>query len=444
MKQLEHSSDTKKKQFILIIGGAIAFVALLVFGLWFTDPDAGKPSQREIAREKALDVTKSFRTKQNVSDEETWIAKSEEKIQEQTDSIKKMSQALRTIQDRLEERGIDVRVISDKKKKAVTPPPSPLDLPPTLNLDGRPDGPPLPLNPLDAFASPQSEIPNPLSPVPPAPSTPIGDRGQAPLPELFQPLPQPTPLGRPAASDPNGPEIQVVTLGQTDQATGKPKQINNAKSYLPAGSFATVRLLSGVDAPTGDGSNNPIPVLLRVMTEGTLPNFFRSNVSNCHIVASAWGSLASERATIQLETLSCVLLNGGIIETKVKGYVSGEDGKHGMRGRLVSKQGSLVARALLSGLASGFGQALQQQSQRVNSTGLGVVTTIQPNQLVTAGAGAGISNAMQQISQYYLERAQEIFPIIEIAANREGEAILQDGVSFDFPIIDNTREEREE
>ena len=32
----------------------------------------------------------------------------------------------------------------------------------------------------------------------------------------------------------------------------------------------------------------------------------------------------------------------------VKGYVAGEDGKAGMRGRLVSKQGQILANALLA------------------------------------------------------------------------------------------------
>ena len=40
--------------------------------------------------------------------------------------------------------------------------------------------------------------------------------------------------------------------------------------------------------------------------------------------------------------------------------LAGEDGKAGMRGRLVSKQGQLLANALLAGVASGIGQAFPE------------------------------------------------------------------------------------
>ena len=457
MPALEHFKDVKKKQMILIVGGAIGLVAMLIFGLWFTDPDAGKASKREIAREKAKEVTKNFRARPAVSDEEAWIEKSEETIQKQTDTIKKISQALTTIQDRLEERGIKVRVSSKKNKTSPStnlPPEG--DLPPVTLGDESPpetiDATAPKTDPFAAFPGISPETVNPPGPSQPPPLPNPGQTpgfppsSQTPPPNLFNPLGSPTPLGKPSSSGNNEElDIQVVTIGPKDKATGKPKEIKNADTYLPAGSFATVRLLSGVDAPTGDeGGQNPIPVLLRVMTDGTLPNFFNSNVSSCHIIASSWGNLASERATIQLETLSCVLLNGDVIETQVKGYVAGEDGKHGLRGRLVSKQGSLVARALLSGLASGFGQALTQQTQQVAVGGAGVVTAIDPNRIAQAGIGSGIGNAMQQISQYYLERARQIFPIIEIAANREGDAILQTGVKLDLPIIANTRTEGED
>ena len=223
--------------------------------------------------------------------------------------------------------------------------------------------------------------------------------------------------------------------------TEKPK---NVTDYLPAGSFASVRLLSGVDAPTGgEGVSNPIPVLLRVMTDGTLPNFFRSNVSSCHIVAAAHGSISSERAHILLTKLSCVLRNGDIIETDLNGYVAGEDGKAGLRGRLVSKQGTLIARSLLSGLASGFGRTLQQQSQQLATSPLGAVATVNPNQVLQSGAGAGVSNALEKVADYYLQRANELYPIIEVAANRVGEAILIEGTPLTQPILNNTREAEE-
>ncbi|MYH01809.1 MAG: hypothetical protein F4142_04365 [Nitrospira sp. SB0675_bin_23] len=428
--KLLSANETKRKQMLLAGGAGVGLVGLLVFGLWFTDPNKDEPSLREKQREKAAEVTKSFRTKKAVSAEETWIAKSEEKITELENTNRDMTTAMRNIQTSLAELGIDVGALAkqSQEKPGEPAPEEDAGLPIPNQKPKLPD-------PLTLL---KTREPSTGNPPPPA------------IPALPSPLPpgQGTRLVAPLAgqSDKTSPqqqngEIHMITVGNRPAGDGDTR---NVKQYIPAGSFASVRLLSGVDAPTGGAASaNPIPVLLRVMTDGTLPNFFHSNVSSCHVVASAHGEISSERAHIQLERISCVLLNGNTIETQVKGYITGEDGKAGMRGRLVSKQGSLIARSLLAGLASGFGRTLQQQSQQLATSPLGAVATVNPNRVLQAGAGAGISTALEKIADYYLQRANEIYPIIEIAANREGEAILQEGVSLDQPILHNTREEED-
>ena len=45
-------------------------------------------------------------------------------------------------------------------------------------------------------------------------------------------------------------------------------------SYLPSGTFAKARLLNGATAPTrGQGSGNPVPVLLELTDSAVMPNF---------------------------------------------------------------------------------------------------------------------------------------------------------------------------
>lgn len=64
----------------------------------------------------------------------------------------------------------------------------------------------------------------------------------------------------------------------------------------------------------------------------------------CFVLLAGYGDLSSERAYLRGETVSCVLLDGSVIETR-QGYAAGEDGKAGVRGRLVTKQGQFIARA---------------------------------------------------------------------------------------------------
>ena len=183
-----------------------------------------------------------------------------------------------------------------------------------------------------------------------------------------------------------------------------------------------------------------MPVLLRIKDPGQLPNFFQSNISDCHIIGAGFGDIASERAKIRLETLSCVLLNGDILEVAITGYVAGEDGKNGMRGRVVPRTGSLIAKSLLAGTLSGIGGAVGQQFQNLSTSPLGSVTTIDPNRVAQAGLAEGTQSALEKLADFYLARANEIYPVIEIEANRIGEIILTSKVDLGGQILNNTRQ----
>jgi conjugal transfer pilus assembly protein TraB len=178
------------------------------------------------------------------------------------------------------------------------------------------------------------------------------------------------------------------------------------------------------------------------MDEGQLPNFFNSDIDDCHVLGAAYGDISSERANVRLETLTCVLVNGDIIEEPIAGYVAGEDGKAGLRGRLVEKQGAMIARSLLAGVASGMGSSLSQQYQQVSTSALGSVTTVDPNKVMQNGLATGAGNALEKIADYYIARANEMYPIIEVDANRIGEVILTGGTDLKQSVIGNKRERK--
>jgi conjugal transfer pilus assembly protein TraB len=145
--------------------------------------------------------------------------------------------------------------------------------------------------------------------------------------------------------------------GGTSQA-GSP----TVSTFLPV-SFTRGTLLGGLDAPTGGQSqSNPHPVLIRLSDNSVLPNRFRGEYRECFVIAAGYGDISSERAYLRTENLSCVRADGATLEVKIQGSVYGEDGKVGMRGRLVTKQGQMLANALLAGVVSGIGQGLATSS----------------------------------------------------------------------------------
>ena len=142
-----------------------------------------------------------------------------------------------------------------------------------------------------------------------------------------------------------------------DVANGDRALANPDTVYLPAGSIISGVLLTGVDVPTGQlAQSDPLPALMRVKHEAILPNRYRSDVKECFIIVAAQGDLSSERALMRSESLTCIRMDGRIIEVAIDGWAVGDDGKLGLRGRLVSRNGQVVAKAA----AAGFAQAMSQ------------------------------------------------------------------------------------
>jgi len=188
---------------------------------------------------------------------------------------------------------------------------------------------------------------------------------------------------------------------------------------------------------------NPQPVLLRLMDNAVLPNFFRSRIKECFVVGAGYGDISSERAYIRTESLSCVMRDGTALDVAVKGYVTGEDGKAGMRGRLVSKQGQILANALMAGVASGIGHAFQQSATTVSVSPLGATSTVEPEKQLQAGVGMGVGRALDRLAQYYISLAEKVFPVIEVDAGRTVDVVLTQGVALQGSLDAQARDQDE-
>lgn len=231
-----------------------------------------------------------------------------------------------------------------------------------------------------------------------------------------------------ALNEPDVPAGHKGSGNATDPRTSPPHDL---RRYLPSGAFTRALLLGGLDAPTGgQAQRNPQPVLLRLSDNAILPNQFRSRVKECFVVGAGYGDVSSERAYIRTESLSCVTRDGTAIDVPVKGYVAGEDGKAGMRGRLVSKQGQILANALLAGIASGIGSAFQQSATTTSLSPLGSTSTITSGKQLEAGLGTGVGRALDRLAQYYISLAEKVFPVIEVDAGRSVDVVLTQGVAL--------------
>jgi conjugal transfer pilus assembly protein TraB len=271
---------------------------------------------------------------------------------------------------------------------------------------------------------------------PPPPPRPAGPGAMPPgLPNSSL-----APLAAPA---PPAPAITRVTLVDRSASTAGPStgtptttagETRTVSTFLPV-SFTRGTLLGGLDAPTGGQSqSNPHPVLIRLSDNSVLPNRFRGEYRDCFVIAAGYGDISSERAYLRTENLSCVRADGAALEVKIQGSVYGEDGKVGMRGRLVTKQGQMLANALLAGVVSGIGSGLATSSTTYSTSALGTIASASGADAYRAGLGTGVGKALDRLAQYYIKLAENTFPVIEVDAGREIDVVITKGVRIDMPM----------
>lgn len=232
---------------------------------------------------------------------------------------------------------------------------------------------------------------------------------------------------------------QAGGAGGGDVKSVHDKAKNGPKSgtYLPAGAIFSGTLLTGLDVTTGEGSRrDPFPVLLRVKKEAILPNRYQADVRECFLIASGWGDLSSERAYLRAERLSCIRTDSKALESKVEMYAVGEDGKAGVRGRVVSKTGALLGRAMMAGFLEGFGKLFGKTPVLALNTGSFGRTSTTPFQnylssdALQSASISGAGSAMDRLAKYYIEMAENIYPVIEVDAGRSIEFVLLSGVTL--------------
>ena len=289
--------------------------------------------------------------------------------------------------------------------------------------------------------------------MPPASSLPARPAGQDATQSGLPPgTPgQDTSPARPAV--PEAPRIARVSIapreraadsgpGTSGGAQASASPAGNAKAddtrtvptFLPV-SLTRGTLLGGLDAPTGGQSQtNPHPVLIRLSDNSVLPNRMRGEYRECFVIAAGYGDISSERAYLRTESLSCVRADGAALEVRIQGTVYGEDGKVGLRGRLVTKQGQMLANALLAGVVSGIGQGLATSSTEYSTSALGTVATANGSEAYRAGLGNGVGKALDRLAQYYIKLAENTFPVIEVDAAREVDVVITKGVRIDTPM----------
>ena len=303
---------------------------------------------------------------------------------------------------------------------------------------------------IDAISAENAELRSRLTSqsAPPPPSSPLPAYGpQAGGYDARGRAPTPVAAGAPNIAEPvfAAPgEVKLMSFGSDKPASGggrsirpevPPVVVEDSPDYLPPNSYASARVIVGVDASAGVSSQtDPLPVVLRitgparsVMQNGKV---LTTRIEGCIVNGAARGDLSSEKVYVKLARMTCDQPGGRVAVSEVKGFISFA-GKSGVRGRVVSREGNLVSQALLAGIVGGFGRGFSANANGIFAGQLGAGgqrPSLSATDIVAGGLGQGAGEAADTVSRYLIERAEQYQPVVEMPTGIAVEIVFLDGV----------------
>nr|ARD69247.1 Conjugal transfer protein TraB [Raoultella ornithinolytica]UGK55108.1 IncF plasmid conjugative transfer pilus assembly protein TraB [Raoultella ornithinolytica]UMW96635.1 IncF plasmid conjugative transfer pilus assembly protein TraB [Raoultella ornithinolytica]UWX38226.1 IncF plasmid conjugative transfer pilus assembly protein TraB [Klebsiella quasipneumoniae]UWX38664.1 IncF plasmid conjugative transfer pilus assembly protein TraB [Klebsiella pneumoniae] len=241
----------------------------------------------------------------------------------------------------------------------------------------------------------------------------------------------------------NANQKRVVKAGAPAVAGDGTKPIDsNARhskrsedQYLPATSQLYAVLVTGVEAPTSLSSQEePLGVTFRVKRDVFLPNNYRMDLRDCNLLGTARGDMASERVYIRTTSLSCVNSKGKSFDIKLEAYAVSEiDGKAGIKGTLISRNGNAIMGSALAGGLSALAQGLspskvsqlnidpnsQAQFQGPNIGALGAVS-----------ASGMVSGGLNKLTDWYTHIIDQQWPVVELSPGINATFVVLNGASI--------------
>ncbi len=410
LPDLPDEGDVKKRQTIVV--SIVTLVAVLILAYaYLTNPSTQLNHDKQLSR-SVVDVSTPGQSADPI---QNWVLKNESRLRAYEESLaKEKTETDQKINQMMEQ----IKQLNQDKSELYS----------KLKASKEPSGfPAIPLPPRDSL--PVVKAPQ-ILPGQPA-DTNVTTSGISNSKSLMNQVMQ-----SPEASS------KIIKIKFATKGKKKP----HIRDTIPAGSFGKAVLLSGLDAPTGGlAERNPHPVLLELIDNGNLPNRYKHKVKQCRVIASGTGNISDERAYLRLERLTCVLNNGDIISEVATGTVTGEDGKNGLRGTFVTKQGQLIANAFLAGALSGIGDAITSSYSTISTSATGSVTSFDTDKIAEAGLASGMGNTMEKIADWYFKRAEETYPIIEVSAGRIVDLFLTEDLPLGSNLLANhTRENMNE
>ena len=410
--ELDGNTETLKKQKIILAGGGGALTVAACFWI-FGSGDGPKKIDPDDADKKTVSVADM--TNKTKSEQE-WIAQSENRFQSNENQLK----SVEGTNARLAQLSEQVDALRAQNT--------------SMSSDGQ--------RVVSADQAENEQLRRQVNERAPAP---------APMPQAMYGPGSAAMYGNPGAAGPGAvrdiaparlSEVKMVSFGSAETGTASKVAkgstvYTDSPNYLPANSFASAKVVVGVDASAGVNSQaDPLPVVLRITgpARSVLQNgkLLTTKIQGCLINGAARGDLSSEKVYIKLQKMTCPQPGGRYAESEVKGFIA-FGGKTGVRGRVVSREGSLAMQAFFAGLVGGAGTALNTAftlpvATIGNGSNGGINQTPNLSNVGLRALGGGAQESGKDLSKYLIERAEQYQPVIEMPTGVDVEIVFLEGV----------------
>lgn len=406
--EIESASTKEKKARQRIYIGIAIF---LVVAVALSSMLAGE--QKPIVR-KAKERTQVIDTTPDSLGKRSWELQSQADIDRLRKRIEDMSAAqqqllteLKDTREALKEQRqeqIDLQRKLDEQAKTPLPPP------PVPAKDGSTKG-----KPGKSGTKPKVTLPPP-PPLPPGVKRPTSTKKGDGIARADQPI---------ILNAPELPEdantIDGLPAEQADIRYSKNKFAGNLSPGI-----AKVALLHGIDAGSSDYTRtNPEPLLMRIQTNALMPGGARYKLKGCFVMASVFGDLSSERVQGRLTRLFCMdKRNHLVLSAKLEGYILDSDGSKGLRGVVDRRAGALIANSVIANFAEGLSSVFSAGMGATSTSALGAVSTISGSAAMQASGLQAAGGAIGSVSDYFLDQAKNIFPVISVKPGRKGSIVI--------------------
>ena len=246
-----------------------------------------------------------------------------------------------------------------------------------------------------------------------------------------------TPTASAAAAP--APLIRILRSATPPSFTGQtPPLAPPDAAYVPPGSYAVGKLVTGVFASSRVGG--ALPVLFAVSAPfagpfqvalGTPPVATALPIHGCLVLGKAQADLAALRVIVQLTTLSCVFPDGHTFERPLVGYATGQDGTLGLPGRLETREGTYLAKTFLTSLLAGAADAFSLAKRTVVVTPFGGTVNTQTGTVGEMAGYSALAHAAARLSDWYLSQADKLLPVLWAESGLPVRLVLQEGLSLD-------------